>query len=148
MAAGTRPSSAQRALTRSPNLHTRGMRWIVDGMNVIGSRPDGWWRNRRLAMTTLVERLEHWASTQGEDVTVVFEQPLSPPVESSLITIAHAPRAAANSADDEIVALLQAAESPQDIRVATSDRALSGRVSALGADVYPAQRLRDLIDPR
>lgn len=117
-------------------------------MNVVGSRPDGWWRNRRLAMSTLIEKLEHWASSEGEDVTVVFEHPLSPPLESSVITIAHAPRAAANSADDQIVAMVRAAESPQDIRVATSDRALSERVGALGAGVYPAQRLRDLIDPR
>lgn len=117
-------------------------------MNVIGSRPDGWWRNRRLAMSTLIERLESWASAEGEDVTVVFEHPLSPPVESAVVTIAHAARAAANSADDEIVAMVAAAASPADIRVATSDRALSQRVSALGAAVYPAQRLRDLIDPR
>lgn len=99
-------------------------------------------------MSELIERLEHWASSTGEDVTVVFEHPLSPPLESSVINIAHAPRAAANSADDQIVALVAAAEQPADIRVATSDRALSQRVSALGAAVYPAQRLRDLIDPR
>jgi predicted RNA-binding protein with PIN domain len=124
------------------------MRWIVDGMNVIGSRPDGWWRDRRAAMSTLIEHLERWAAAAGEDVTVVFEHPLSPPVESTVITIAHAPRAAANSADDEIIHMISAADDLQDIRVATSDRALSQRVSALGADVYPAQRLRDLIDPR
>ena len=124
------------------------MRWIVDGMNVIGSRPDGWWRNRRLAMSTLIERLEQWASTEHEDVTVVFEHPLSPHVESSVITIAHAPKAAANSGDDEIVAMVAAAERPSEIQVATSDRMLTQRVSALGAAVYPAQRLRDLIDPR
>lgn len=124
------------------------MRWIVDGMNVIGSRPDGWWRNRRRAMSSLVERLEQWASNQGADVTVVFEHPLRPPLESSVITIAHAPRAARNSADDAIVAMISAADDLQDIRVATLDRALSERVSALGATVYPAQRLRDLIDPR
>jgi predicted RNA-binding protein with PIN domain len=124
------------------------LRWIVDGMNVVGSRPDGWWRNRRSAMSTLIEHLERWASTEGEDVTVVFEHPLSPPLESSVITIAHAPRAAANSADDHIVTLVGSAENPQDVLVATSDRALSERVGALGATVYPAQRLRDLIDPR
>jgi predicted RNA-binding protein with PIN domain len=124
------------------------VRWIVDGMNVIGSRPDGWWRNRRRAMSTLIEHLDRWASTQGEDVTVVFEHPLSPPVESAVITIAHAPRAAANSADDEIVAMVLAAEHPENIQVATSDRALSERVHAAGASVYPAQRLRELIDPR
>jgi predicted RNA-binding protein with PIN domain len=124
------------------------MRWIVDGMNVIGSRPDGWWRDRPRAMKTLVERLDRWASDQGEDITVVFERPLSPPIESSVITVAHAPRAAANSADDEIVAMVSAADDPQDIRVATSDRTLSQRVRAAGASVYPAQSLRDLIDPR
>jgi predicted RNA-binding protein with PIN domain len=124
------------------------MRWIVDAMNVIGSRPDGWWRDRPQAMTTLVERLELWASDQGEDVTVVFERPLSPAIESSVITVAHAPRAAANSADDEIVRMVAAADDPQNIRVATSDRTLSQRVRAAGASVYPAQHLRDLIDPR
>jgi predicted RNA-binding protein with PIN domain len=123
------------------------MRWIVDGMNVIGSRPDGWWRNRSGAMTALVERLERWAVAEGADVTVVFEQPLSPPIESSVITVAHAPEAAANSADDEIVRLVGADAHPGQICVATSDRTLSERVRAAGASTYPAERLRDLIDP-
>jgi predicted RNA-binding protein with PIN domain len=124
------------------------VRWIVDGMNVIGSRPDGWWRNRNGAMARLVDRLEQWAATDGADVTVVFERPLSPPIESSVITVAHAPQAAANSADDEIVRLVRADAHPEEIRVATSDRALSERVEAAGASVFPAERLRNLIDPR
>ena len=124
------------------------MRWIVDGMNVIGSRPDGWWRDRNRAMTTLVDKLEQWATTEGADVTVVFERPPSPPIESSVITVAHAPEPAANSADDEIVRLVRADGHPERIRVATSDRALSERVQAAGASVYPAERLRNLIDPR
>ena len=66
------------------------MRWIVDAMNVIGSRPDGWWRDRRGAMAALVEHLEHWAATEGAEVTVVFERPLSEPIVSSVITVAHA----------------------------------------------------------
>ena len=103
------------------------MRWIVDGMNVIGSRPDGWWRDRNRAMATLVERLERWADAEGYDVTVVFERPPSPPIESSVITVAHAPEAAANSADDEIVRLVHADADPAAIHVATSDRALSER---------------------
>jgi predicted RNA-binding protein with PIN domain len=124
------------------------VRWIVDGMNVIGSRPDGWWRDRSRAMSTLVERLERWAATDGADVTVVFERPLSPPIESSVITVGHAPQAAANSADDEIVRMVRADAHPEEIRVATSDRALSERVEAAGASVFPAERLRNLIDPR
>ena len=29
-------------------------RWVVDASNVIGSRPDGWWRDRHAAMVRLV----------------------------------------------------------------------------------------------
>jgi predicted RNA-binding protein with PIN domain len=122
------------------------VRWIVDGMNVIGSRPDGWWRDRGRAMAALVNQLERWATTDGYDVTVVFERPL--PLESSVITVAYAPKASANSADDEIVRIVQSDANPGEIRVATSDRGLSDRVRAAGASVYPAERLRNLIDPR
>jgi predicted RNA-binding protein with PIN domain len=117
-------------------------------MNVIGSRPDGWWRDRRRAMAALVDRLEQWAAAEGADVTVVFERPPSPPIDSSSITIAHAPKAAPNSADDEIVRLVRGDACPDEIRVATSDGALSGRVQAAGASVYPAESFRNLIDPR
>ena len=117
-------------------------------MNVIGSRPDGWWRNRGRAMALLVERLEQWATAEGAEVTVVFERPPSPPIESSVIYVANAPKVAANSADDEIVRLVRADAHPAEIRVATSDRTLSERVQAAGASVYPAEKLRNLIDPR
>ncbi|KUI00450.1 RNA-binding protein [Mycolicibacterium acapulense] len=123
------------------------MRWIVDGMNVIGSRPDGWWRDRHRAMVTLVERLESWRA-HGDDVTVVFERPPQPPIDSSAVTVAYAPRPAPNSADDEIVRLVLADDRPADISVATSDRTLAERVREAGASVVPAERLRDLIDPR
>lgn len=124
------------------------MRWIVDGMNVIGCRPDGWWRDRRAAMGALVERLERWAVGENADVTVVFERPPSPPIDSQALTVTHAPEAAPNSADDEIVRLVTADPRPEQIRVATSDRGLADRVRAAGATVFPAERLRDMIDPR
>lgn len=122
-------------------------RWIVDAMNVIGSRPDGWWRDRRKALVRLVDQLERWAPTQNRRVTVVLERPMSPPIEASVIEIAHAPRAAPNSADDEIVRLVEADGQPHDLTVVTSDSALSERVQAAGASVFPAARFRDLIDP-
>jgi predicted RNA-binding protein with PIN domain len=124
------------------------VRWIVDGMNVIGSRPDGWWKDRGRAMLTLVDRLDRWAPTQDGDVTVVFERPPSTAITSSVIEIAYAPRAAANSGDDEIVRLVQADARPDQIRVVTSDKGLTDRVAGLGASVYPAASFRDLIDPR
>jgi predicted RNA-binding protein with PIN domain len=124
------------------------VRWIVDGMNVIGSRPDGWWKDRNGAMVALVERLDRWASGRGDHVTVVFERPPSTVITSSVVEIAHAPRAAANSADDEIVRLVAADAAPHDIQVVTSDKGLSDRVATLGASVYPAASFRDVIDPR
>ena len=39
------------------------MRWYVDGMNVIGTRPDGWWRDRDAAMLHLVDLLERGGYT-------------------------------------------------------------------------------------
>ncbi len=117
-------------------------------MNVIGSRPDGWWRDRRRAMGTLVSRLEEWAVRENIDVTVVFERPPNPPIESAVVTVAHAPAAAPNSADDEIVRMVIADPAPEQIRVATSDRDLADRVRSARATVFPAERLRDAIDPR
>jgi predicted RNA-binding protein with PIN domain len=126
--------------------YRKSVRWIVDGMNVIGSRPDGWWNDRRRAMVALVDRLESWAAA-GDDVTVVFERPPSPPIQSPSIVVAHAPRAAANSADAEIVRLVRADALPQEIRVVTSDSVLTDLVRAAGASVYPAGSFRNLIDP-
>ena len=123
-------------------------RWIVDAMNVIGSRPDGWWKNRSRAMAALVEQLDRWAPTQSLPVTVVFERPMSPPIVSSVIEIANAPRAAPNSADDEIVRLVEADDRPDELTVVTSDSTLADRVRSAGASVYPATSFRNLIDPR
>jgi predicted RNA-binding protein with PIN domain len=117
-------------------------------MNVIGSRPDGWWKDRGRAMVTLVDKLDQWASVQGDDVTVVFERPPSVAITSSLVAVAHPPKAAPNSPDDEIVRLIQADSRRHDIRVVTSDKALTDRVRVLGASVYPAESFRNLIDPR
>ncbi len=122
------------------------MRWMVDAMNVIGARPDGWWRDRRGAMEQLVQRLERWAIESDEQVVVVFEQPLRPPLQSDVVILAHAPRAAPNSADDEIVRLLGADEDPQTVTVVTSDALLAERVRATGASVTSATTFRRLLD--
>jgi predicted RNA-binding protein with PIN domain len=124
------------------------MRWIVDAMNVIGTRPDGWWKDRQGARVRLVEQLERWATPDGHQVTVVFEGPTSPPIHSSAIRIHHAPKATANSADDEIIRIVCADDSPQEINVVTSDATLADRAHTAGAGVFAAARFRDLIDPR
>jgi predicted RNA-binding protein with PIN domain len=122
--------------------------WIVDGMNVIGSRPDGWWRDRHRAMVRLVDLLERWAAAEGEDVTVMFEGPPRPPIRSTLIDVAHAARRGANAADHEIVRRIDAAADPTVLRVVTSDRLLAEQVRARGAAVHPAESFRDQIQPR
>jgi predicted RNA-binding protein with PIN domain len=122
------------------------MRWLIDGMNVIGTRPDGWWRDRDGAMVRLVDLLERWAAAEGEEVTVVFERPPSPPLSSSVIEVAHAPRPRPNSADDEIVRRLEAASAATEVRVVTSDRWLGDRARALGATVVSAESFRSWLD--
>ena len=46
---------------------------MADGDDVVGSRPDGWWRDRAGAKRRLVERLEHFAAAREVPVTLVFD---------------------------------------------------------------------------
>ena len=73
----------------------------------------------------------------------MFEQPPSPPISSTVIEVAHAPRPARDSADDEIVRRLAADSEPGRVRVVTSDRWLADRVHAAGATVEPANSFPD-----
>ena len=122
------------------------MRWYIDGMNVIGSRPDGWWRDRDRAMLRLVDLLERWAAAEGEDVVVVFERPPRPPIRSTVIEIAHAPRPRRDAADDEIIRRVRSEPQPGLVRVVTSDRLLADQASAAGAAVQGAETFRAQLD--
>jgi predicted RNA-binding protein with PIN domain len=122
------------------------MRWLIDGMNVIGTRPDAWWKDRDAAMLKLVDLLERWAAADGEDVTVVFERKPSPPIRSTVIEVAHAPKPKANAADDEIIRRLNADPDAAAVRVVTSDRWLADRAEAAGATVEGAAMFRSRIE--
>ena len=122
------------------------MRLLVDGMNGVGTRPDGWWRDRHGAMVRLVDSLERLAAASGDDITVVFERRPSPPIPSTVIEVAHAPLPRPNSADDEIVRLVAAESEPSRTRVVTSDRLLADRVREAGASVEPAAPFRTRLD--
>jgi predicted RNA-binding protein with PIN domain len=105
-------------------------------MNVVGSTPDGWWRDRPGAMRRLAEGLARYASETGERITVVFDgKPFD--VDAPPIEIAFAPHA-----DDEIERLARADPDPADLTVVTSDRELAERVSAHGAEVFPSRSFR------
>jgi len=118
------------------------LRWLVDGMNVIGTRPDQWWRDRDAAMLRLVDQLERWAASEGEDVTVVFERAPSPPIRSTVIDVAHAPKPKRDAADDEIVRRLRADPDVHAVRVVTSDRLLADLAYAAGATVEGSDSFR------
>ncbi len=122
------------------------MRWFIDGMNVIGTRPDGWWKDRDAAMLRLVTLLERWAAAEGEDVVVVFERKPSPPIRSAVIEVAHAPRPRRDAADDEIMRRLALEPAPALVRVVTSDRWLADRAGAAGAGVHGAEMFRALLE--
>ena len=122
------------------------MRWLVDGMNVIGTRPDAWWKDRDAAMLRLVDLLERWVASGGDDVTVVFERPPRPPIRSSVIDVRHAPKPTADAADDEIIRLLREDPNPTAVRVVTSDRWLADRAWAVGATVEGASSFRTRLE--
>ena len=117
----------------------------MDGMNVIGSRPDGWWRDRPAAMRDLVSALDAYAGDSREAVTVVFDgKPVEVP-DSPAVEVAFA-SGGRNAADHEIVRRLEAAPDPSALRVVTSDGALAARAEELGAEVVPAGSFRRGLD--
>ena len=112
-------------------------RWLVDGMNVVGSRPDGWWRDRRGAQARLAARLAAFAAATGDEVAVVFDgRPHE--VEAPGVDVAFAPAPGANAADAVIAALVESDADPRSLHVVTSDAALAVRVRAAGAQVEGA----------
>jgi predicted RNA-binding protein with PIN domain len=121
------------------------MRWLVDGMNVIGTRPDGWWRDRDGAMRRLVAELDAFARATGEPVAVVFDgRPRT--IETKRVDVRFAARRGPNAADDDIAALAAADDDPAGLQVVTSDAALAGRVRAAGASVMGAGAFRRALD--
>jgi hypothetical protein len=126
---------------------------IVDGANVVGSVPDGWWRDRVGAARRLRDSLAGRAEQGLPGVP--------PPVEVVLVVEGAARRmageespvrvvAAPGSGDDTIVELVAAAPDRPRI-VVTADRGLRERVTALGATVVGPSAVRQDLnsqDPR
>jgi predicted RNA-binding protein with PIN domain len=126
----------------------RRPRWLVDGMNLIGSRPDRWWNDPDRAVRRLIGELDRFAAATGDDVTVVFDRrpPDVDPGHHGAVRVAFASRRGRNAADDEIVTMVAGDPDPAAGRVVTSDRRLAERVRDLGAGVEPVSRFRRRVD--
>ena len=118
---------------------------VVDGMNVIGSRPDGWWRDRDGAVRKLVARLQAYAEDGQRDVILVLdghEVAGAPAGQRGRLAVRYG---AGVSADDRIVELVGDLARHRDIEVITSDRELLARVTARGVSLgSPSALLRAL----
>jgi predicted RNA-binding protein with PIN domain len=121
-------------------------RWVVDGMNVVGSRPTGWWRDRPGAMRELVERLKVFAADAGDDVVVVFDGTPFEVDGGKGVTVEFASRRGRDAADDDIAALVERDGDPASLSVVTSDAHLARRVRDAGAAVVGAGEFRRLLD--
>jgi predicted RNA-binding protein with PIN domain len=115
------------------------MRTIVDGTNVMGSRPDGWWRDRPAAQRRLAAQVAELGRSEDLDLTLVFDG-AAQQMDAGGIDVQFASRRGRDAADDHIVALVESAGDPADLTVVTSDRGLTERVGALGARVETSGR--------
>jgi 8-oxo-dGTP diphosphatase len=131
---------------------------IVDAANVMGSRPDGWWRDRAGAASRLINQL---AALSARGVTSLPESVDGPDLERWFpvyVVVLEGAAAAApdpvqarglrvvrarGSGDDEIARL--AADLPEQRLVITADRELRGRCEAAGASVAGPRWLLDLL---
>jgi hypothetical protein len=122
--------------------------FIVDGANVVGSVPDGWWRDRSGA----AERLRDALAGVAEHGLPDAEPAVRPPLEVVLVVEGAARGvsgidgvrvvAAPRSGDDTIVDLLRAEGDGRRCVVVTADRALRERVQRLGAAVLGPRAVR------
>ncbi|HWS52133.1 MAG TPA: NTP pyrophosphohydrolase, partial [Microbacterium sp.] len=128
---------------------------VVDVANVMGSVPDGWWRDRAGAAERLLARIARLAAagvpaaaldlpehTWYPEWTAVVEGQARVADDAPGIEVARAEA----SGDDAIVAAAHdlAAEGRR-VTVVTSDRGLAQRVTDAGAAVRGARWLLDLL---
>jgi predicted RNA-binding protein with PIN domain len=118
------------------NAAPRRLHLIVDAANVVGSRPDGWWRDRAGAARRLLDRLAAYAAATGDEVIAVLDS--GPPEwagERDGVRVLIAPHPGRDAADEVIVRRVAEDSDPGSLTVATSDRALAMRVRRRGASV-------------
>ena len=124
--------------------------WIIDAYNVLGARPDGWWRNRMLALARLLDAIAAWRP-DGEQVIVMIDGWPRAEVPERMwngLDIRYAHRRGPDGADRAIADLVREAGDPAGMTVVTSDRRLRSDVIAGGAAVEGAGTFRGRLDPQ
>jgi hypothetical protein len=109
---------------------------LIDAANVIGSRPDGWWRDRPQAARRFVDELRAAAAAgklPGPVIVVLEGASRRGATEGGDggdgVEIVHA----AGSGDDALIEI--AAQAAEPVLVVTADRELVRRTRNLGAEV-------------
>jgi hypothetical protein len=121
---------------------------VVDAANVVGSRPNGWWRDRPGAAENFVSGLARAVDSGRLEpgVIVVLEGAArrgAAESERAGVRVVHAPR----SGDDTIACLVaDTVADEQSVTVVTADRELRGRVRRAGADVVGPRWLLDRLE--
>ncbi|KPC82806.1 MULTISPECIES: NTP pyrophosphohydrolase [Streptomyces] len=119
---------------------------IVDAANVVGSVPDGWWRDRHGAAERLRDSLVPYADdglpgyAGPVEIVLVVEGAASGVVSVPGVRV----RAAAGSGDDLIAELAAAARGVRSCVVVTADRGLRQRAEAYGARCTGPRTVRPL----
>ncbi len=118
-------------------------RWVIDGNNVMGSRPDGWWNDRPAAMARLAQQVATWCWTHDDPVVLVFDGPDQPDVSrlagGNLTIRFSGSRPRRDAADGVIVAIARSGDT-----VVTADRGLRARLGSGVATTGP-RTLLDLL---
>lgn len=105
------------------------MRWLVDGNNLMGAHPDGWWRDRAGAQARWAERIAAWADTHADVVVLIFDGPEDPDVllcSLGNLTVRFARRRGRDGADDDLAEL--ARDGTPDTTLVSADRGLLARL--------------------
>lgn len=135
-----RPHGRRAGIAAGLSVH-----WVIDGNNVYGSRPDGWWNDRHAAARRFAQSVAEWCRTHDDIVSLVFDAPVAAEtfeIAGGNLEIIESRRRGRDAADDHIVALVD--EIDDDLTVVTSDRKLRARLPDR-ARVMGAGRFLDVV---